>query len=293
MILVTGGSGFIGTHLVNLLSQNGHSVRIFDLRKPKAKAKYVRGNILDSKALLSAAKGCDSIIHLAAQVDVQRSIREPLFDMRTNALGTLNVLEAARKIDAEKFVYASSAAVYGMPERLPISESHPVNPISPYGISKLSGEKYVLGYSRLYSMDTLALRLFNVYGKGQDTNSSYSGVITKFADAIKRNRPPVVFGSGAQTRDFVHVGDVSKAFMLALKSKKSGLAINIGSGREISVRELAKRMVAVSGKSLSPRHEAGKRGDIPKSVADTALAKKALNFRPAVSFDEGLAALIE
>jgi UDP-glucose 4-epimerase len=295
MILVTGGSGFIGSYVTDLLQKRGYKVRSIDTKIPKREAceDFVKGSILDKKAISRAMKGCSAVLHLAAQVDVQASIKDPSYDFKTNALGTLLLLEEARKNHVEKFIYASSAAVYGMPSSLPISESHPASPISPYGVSKLTGEKYVGLYSSLYSMNTTALRLFNVYGKGQNPKSPYSGVITKFSSRIGNGLPPVIFGDGRQTRDFVHVSDVANAFLLALKSKGgNGGAINIGTGKETTLNKLAKVMVELSGKKLKPIYKEAREGDIKRSVADISKAGKLLGFKPKVSLREGLSSLM-
>jgi len=295
MILVTGGSGFIGSYVVSLLHKCGYEVRNIDAKIPKegARGSFVKGSILDKKAISRAMKGCSAVLHLAAQVDVQASIKNPSHDFKTNALGTLLLLEEARKNHVEKFIYASSAAVYGMPSSLPISESHSTSPISPYGISKLTGEKYTVLYSSLYSMDTTALRLFNVYGEGQNPKSPYSGVITKFSSRIGNGLPPVIFGDGRQTRDFVHVSDVANAFFLALKSKRgNGSVVNIGTGKETTLNELANVMIELSGKKLRPIYKEAREGDIKRSVADISKAGKLLGFKPKVSLREGLSSLM-
>lgn len=289
LALITGGSGFIGTHLANLLLGKGYSVRVFDLKKPKAKgAEFVRGNVRDLGSLTKAMKGCGLVFHLAAQISVARSVEEPSLDLSVNGGGTLNALEAARKSGVEKLVYASSAAVYGVPEKLPIDEGHPAKPISPYGASKLTGEKYALLYSELYGLGALAVRLFNAYGEGQDPKSQYSGVISKFMHALSKGEAPVIFGDGKQTRDFVNVGDVARAFLLGAERKASGEAVNIGSGKETSINGLADICIRLSGKRLRPLYKEERKGDIKRSLADISRAGDLLGWKPEIGLEDGL-----
>ena len=294
MILVTGGSGFIGTHLVRELCKSGEKVRNMDIRKPKEQnGEYFKGDIRKKKDCEKACEGCESVIHLAAIADVAASIEDPAGNFKTNAIGTVNMAEAAAKAGARRFVYASSAAAYGPPVTLPISETHPTAPISPYGVSKLAGEKYVLMCPNMHKIEAVALRFFNVYGQGQDPKSSYSGVITKFADAIKAGKPITIFGNGLQTRDFVHVTDVVRATMLAIRVQGcAGKAINIGCGKAITIGEIAKKMIEASGKKIDISYEPGRSGDIEKSVAEISLAKSCLGFEPRVKIEQGLAGLL-
>ena len=281
MIIVTGGSGFIGTHLCRHLIEDGYNVKIIDIVPPrvKSKAKFVMMDVRDDN-LSKSIKGADAVIHLAALVDVATSIKDPLSDFSTNVGGTVSVLEAARKTGVKKVVFASSAAVYGEPVKFPIDETHPTNPLSPYGASKLSAEKYVLLYNSLYGMSNLALRLFNVYGKGQ--NPAYAGVMTKFRMALEKGEHPLIYGDGRQTRDFVHVDDVCRAFMLALK-KKSNIPINIASGKDISMNELLKIM-----SDVLPIYLPSRKGDIEHSLADISLARSKLGYSPRVELSRGI-----
>lgn len=294
MIIVTGGSGFIGSHTCNLLSEQGHSVRIIDIAPPPmgVKAEFVRASVLDAARMQRLVSGAEAIVHLAALVDVNASMADPFSDFSVNAGGTLNVLEAARHAGVEKVAYASSAAVYGNPVEMPVNEEHPTQPLSPYGASKLTAERYVLLYNSLYGMKNTALRLFNVYGKGQSARSPYSGVITKFSDALSQGRQPIIYGNGKQTRDFVHIDDVANAFSLAVDSSGSSSPLNIGSGKETSVIELLKTMCALSGKQFDPQFLPRREGEIERSVADYSEAREKLGYCPKMELERGLKELL-
>jgi len=294
MIVVTGGSGFIGTHVCRLLSEQGHEVRIIDLMPPPfgVKAEFVRASVLDTVRLSKLFEGAEGIVHLAALVDVQSSISDPFSDFQVNVQGTLNVLEVARRAGIKKVAYASSAAIYGEPMEVPIAESHPAAPLSPYGLSKLSSERYVLLYNALYGMENVALRLFNVYGKGQREGSPYSGVITKFAEAIHAGKQPLIYGTGEQTRDFVHADDVAHAFSLALDSDGSDAPLNIGSGKETAILDLLEAMCSLCGKTPDPKFLSERKGEIKRSAADISQARRKIGFYPKVEIKQGLKEIV-
>lgn len=295
MLVVTGGSGFIGSHLCSALAEkHKEKPANIDISTPASNVHctYKKADVRDLGALLEAAKGAEKFFHLAAQTSVQKSIENPQEDYETNAIGTLNCLEACRKNDA-KFVYASSAAIYGTPQYSPVDEKHPTLPLSPYGNSKLAGEKLCEIYSSTYGLSAVRLRFFNVYGNGQSPSSPYSGVITKFASRIKNNEPPIIFGSGTQTRDYVHVSDVVGACIAASKSKATaGKAYNVGTGKETSVLQLASAMIRVSGKKLQPQFMPALEGEIEKSVAGVSAAKMDFGFEAGVSLENGLKELL-
>ncbi len=294
MILVTGGAGFIGAHVCKALAESGKEVRILDIREPKHKfGEYARGDVRKERDCQRACRGCEGVVHLAAIASVAESVSDPVGNFRTNAIGTQNMLKAAASEGAERFVYSSSAAVYGQPVSVPIPESHPTVPISPYGAAKLAAEKYVLLYSSAGGIGGVALRYFNVYGPGQDPKSPYSGVITKFAEAARGGREIVIFGNGGQSRDFVHVKDVARATVIVLGKKgAAGLAINIGSGQETTIAGLAKEVIALAKRKVAVRHEPASGWDIQRSVADISLAKSVLGFEPKVNIREGLSELV-
>jgi UDP-glucose 4-epimerase len=294
MIVVTGGSGFIGFHVCAALRERGHSVRILDIAPPPmgVDAEFVRASVLDSSRLQRLVAGADAVVHLAALVDVQGSVEDPFADFQVNAGGTINVLEAARRAGVPKVAYASSAAVYGNPKEIPIKEEHPASPLSPYGMSKLTAERYVLLYNSLYGMENTALRLFNVYGRGQAMASPYSGATTKFAQAILEGKKPVIYGDGRQTRDFVHVSDVAAAFCMALDSHGCGTPLNIGSGKEVSILELLEKMCSLCGKAAQPEFLPPRKGDIARSCADISLARQKIGYYPRIGLEQGLAELL-
>jgi len=295
VIVVTGGSGFIGTHLCGHLIDGGHSVRVIDIAPPKmgTGAEFVRASVLDTLRLGKMFEGAEGVVHLAALIDVATSVADPYSDFSVNAAGTINVLEAARRAGVKKVAFASSAAVYGEPVRLPVDEEHPTAPLSPYGAAKLAAEKYVLLYNSLYGMENTALRLFNVYGEGQNAGSPYSGVITKFVDAISEGRQPMIFGDGEQTRDFVHVDDVCDAFVRSIEGQGCSSPLNIASGVETSVRELLETMCGISGADFSPTYMPERKGEIARSVADIKLARKKIGYAPRMALSQGLREILE
>jgi UDP-glucose 4-epimerase len=293
-ILVTGGAGFIGSHLVRALVNAGHSVSVLDnlstgsldnLRVVIDSIEFVEGDVRDYKTVEGAVRGVDAVIHLAALIDVAESIAKPDLYFDVNVGGTYNVLKASKGVSV--FVFASSSAVYGESVRLPIPEDHPPNPKSPYAASKISGEAFVMAFSELYGFRPVILRLFNVYGPKQ--SRAYAGVIIEFIRRISRGEPPVIFGDGEQTRDFVHVNDVVNAIMLALGNDKARGIYNIGSGTAISINELAKLILNVIGREdLRPIYAPPRPGDIKHSVADTTRAMRGLRFKPSIRLEDGL-----
>jgi len=295
MIVVTGGSGFIGTHLCGRLLDDGYDVRIVDIAPPKGgtKAEFVRASVLDAARLTKMLEGAEGVVHLAALVDVATSVEDPFSDFSVNAEGTINVLEAARHAGVKKVAFASSAAVYGEPERLPVDEEHPTMPLSPYGAAKLAAERYVLLYNSLYGMENTSLRLFNVFGEGQNATSPYSGVITKFANAMAEGSAPIIFGDGEQTRDFVHVDDVCEAFVRSIEGQGCPLPLNIASGVETSVRELLETMCGICGADFSPTYMPERKGEIARSVADIKLARRKIGYAPRMALSQGLRELLE
>lgn len=302
-ILVTGGAGFIGSHTIDELLklpeiqvilvdnfysgspsnvQRSHRVRVVDLDVRK----------LEGIGSMGGAEGVDGIIHLAAIVSLDEALLDPKLTMETNVIGTLNVLELARKLDVSKFVYASSVAVYGEPQEVPIDESHPTKPANLYGLSKLMGEQLVMRYAEDYGMEAVSLRYFNVYGPRM-RGGPYSGVIHKFVTALLKGGPIKIFGDGSQTRDFVYVGDVAKANVRALFSGAVGI-FNIGTGVETSVNELLGIIIEIMG--IEPRevvHEPPRKGDVRRSRACFNAAQSVLGWRPEVSLREGLRRTIE
>lgn len=299
-VLVTGGAGFIGSHTVDRLLAEGLEVVILDdLRSgrleninqhvKKRGFCFVRGDVRDSRLVRDLVKDVDSIVHLAALISVPESIEDPLLTNDVNVNGTLNLLKASMDFNVKRFVYASSCAVYGNAKVLPTKEDSPLEPLSPYGVSKLAAEKYVGVFYEVYGLETVCLRYFNVYGPRQAYND-YSGVITKFIDRLTKDLPLVVFGDGEQTRDFVYVRDVVEANILALKKEDAaGETFNIGTGVATKINQLASALLEITKKThLKLKHSKPREGDINHSFADISKARKKLHYDPKVSLKEGL-----
>jgi UDP-glucose 4-epimerase len=294
-VLVTGGAGFIGAHSVRELLGRGHEVTVLDdlsHGRLEAVPKGARFEVRDVRAPdllpLFESRRFDAVLHLAAQMDVRKSVADPLFDASINILGTLNTIEAARRIGLKRFVFASSGgAVYGEQDVFPAPESHPRRPTSPYGVSKFCGEEYLAYYALIYRMSTVALRYANVYGPGQDPHGE-AGVVAIFLNKLLAGETATINGDGLQTRDYVYVGDVAAANALALESTFTG-ALNIGTGVETTVAELAQRLARHAGVPARFKNGPAKPGEQRRSSVDVAAAMKALNWKPAVSLEEGLA----
>ena len=299
--LITGGAGFIGRHLVAKLFDDGHDVTIFDNFSSSSKnditnllengVGLVTGDILDYDLLLKSISNYDFVIHLAAQTSVSQSIADPKTTTDIIVDGTVNVLKSCVKTNVKNLIFSSSAAVYGNSPDAPISENSQLSPVSSYGASKLVAEYNLQAFSRSFGLNCISLRLFNVYGNGQ---SSETVVIRKFLKNISKDLPLEIFGDGTQTRDFVHVSDVIQAFSCAIKNieAKCGEVYNIGSGKATSINELASLLISSKGKDLQIIHKPEIQGEIKFSKADISLAKTDINYLPEVSLRDGLASLV-
>lgn len=297
-VLVTGGAGFIGSHVLDLLIENGYEVVIVDnLSTGKEefinkKAIFYKKDITDDDLYeIFEKEKPDYVIHQAAQIDVQKSIDNPVFDVKVNVLGTVNLLECCRKSGVKKVVYASSAAVYGNPKYFPIDEGHRINPISYYGISKHTPEHYFEVYSQLYGLKYTILRYANVYRIRQDPKGE-GGVISIFIDKMLKGERPIIFGDGNQTRDFVYVKDVAKANLLALE-RGDNEVVNISTGKPTSINELVEMMNKIMNTSLEPIYTEPRKGDIVHSYLDNKKALDVLGWKPEYSLEEGLKETIE
>jgi UDP-glucose 4-epimerase len=296
--LVTGGAGFIGSHIVQHLDRDGHRVRVLDnistgkrenLLKASEQVEIIEDDVCNVSAVRKAVKDVDYIIHLAAQVSVPLSIDDPATTEEINSQGTLNVLMAARDENVKRFVLASSCAVYGDNPNLPLHEDLRPAPLSPYAITKLAGEHYCQVFHGLYGLPTVALRFLNVFGPGQSSNSAYAAAIPKFFEAITNGHQPTVYGDGEQTRDFIYVENIVKANMLACTCKDAvGQVINIGSGIETSLNQLLKTIGKIAGYEAKPIYAPPRQGDIRNSVGDVTLARKLLGFECRIDLEEGL-----
>jgi len=296
--LVTGGAGFIGSHTVEGLLADGAAVTVLDNFSngkrgnlpAHAALTVVDADVRDAAAVDAALEGVDRVLHLAAQVSVQSSVKEPVASCGHNVVGFLNVLDGARRRGIRRVVYASSAAVYGTPAELPLSEASPVGPISPYGLEKLIDDQYAALYASLYGLSTLGLRYFNVYGPRQDPRSPYAGVISKFVDAVRTGQPVRIFGDGLQTRDFVYVKDIAEANRRALAADATGHC-NVGTGRTVTLLDLVAALERVGGRTVGRQFEPPAPGDIRDSATSTGRLAHALGFIPQTPLETGLSAL--
>jgi UDP-glucose 4-epimerase len=298
-VLVTGGAGFIGSRLVRMLVGKGWNVTVLDdFSSGKVEnleglsgsglLRVVKGDVRDEDVVGEVLGGVDAVVHLAALIDPADSVRRPLLYHDVNVTGTVNILEASVKKGVGKFVFASSAAVYGDGNPLPLREDYPLRPVSPYAASKVSGEYYCKAFSECYGLGCVALRPFNVYGLGQGSNQ-YAGVITEFVKAGLRGDVLKVYGDGSQTRDFVNVDDVAGAFVKVLEhGPLRGEVFNVCTGATISINDLAELVYEIVGKDLRILHVAPRAGDILHSYGDPEKGEKALGFKVQVSFEEGL-----
>ncbi|PYO40593.1 MAG: LPS biosynthesis protein WbpP [Gemmatimonadetes bacterium] len=298
--LITGGAGFIGSHLVEHLVAAGHDVVVLDdlstgrrenLAAVRRRVCFMRGSVADLNTCRRAMEGVDYVLHHAAVTSVPRSVNDPGVAHTVNATGTMNVLLAARDARVRRVVYAGSTSVYGNSMVLPNSEDHVANPLGPYAASKLAGEGYCLAFHAAYGLDTVVLRYFNIFGPRQDPNSPYAAVVPRFIAAALAGEPPTIYGDGSQTRDFVYVANVVRANLLAAQApaaRVAGQVFNVGCGRSVSVNELWDRVRALTGVPVLPRREAARAGEVQSSLASIAKARDLVGYRPEVDFDEGL-----
>jgi len=293
--LVTGGAGFIGSNLVKLLTDSGHEVIVLDnyssgYRENLAAlsgTRVVDGDVRDEGALDQAIAGCEVVFHLAASVGNTRSIEHPIQDSEINVLGTLRVLEAARHHGLRKVVFSSSAGIFGELKTVPIREDHPAEPDTPYGASKLGAEKLCLAYAKLYPLECVCLRYFNVYGVHQRYDA-YGNVIPIFVHRALRGQPLLIHGDGEQTRDFINVRDVAMANYRAGMSQGVSGAFNVASGTRVTINRLASMLAEAGGLELSIQHGAPRPGDVRHSLADVSAARAAFEFEPSVDLETGL-----
>ena len=301
--LVTGGAGFIGSHLVEGLLERGHSVRVVDnfltgkrenLARVVSKIELVEGDIRDFSLCQKITREIDWIFHQAALPSVPRSVEDPGLSNEINVTGTLNLLIAARKAAVKKFIFASSSSVYGDDQNLPKREDILGQPLSPYAITKRVGEMYCLVFNQLYGLSTICLRYFNIFGPRQDPHSQYAAVIPNFIQRMIESRPPVIFGDGFQSRDFTYVANVVEANIRAAEVTEVEKRIfNIACGQRITVMELVEWINRILGKDIKPVFDPPRPGDIKHSYADISLAQKYLDYQPKVNFEAGLRATIK
>ncbi len=297
--LVTGGAGFIGSHLVDALLAVGNQVRVLDdfntgnpanLAQAAGRVEIIRGSVTDPRIVDAAVAGCDVVFHLAAIASVTKSVETPLLSHEVCATGTLNVLDASRRLGVRRVVYAGSSSAYGDQPGTDRFEDDPLIPLSPYAAAKLAGEHYCVACTSVYGLETVRLRFFNVFGPRQDAKSPYSGVIALFIDAMAKGKTPTIFGDGLQARDFVYVANVVQALRLAAESKNAvGRVYNIGSGGSSTILDLVAHLNELLGKKIAPIHQPPRAGDVRLSQACIKRAIEELGYNPTVTFREGLA----
>jgi nucleoside-diphosphate-sugar epimerase len=302
-ILVTGGAGFIGSHLVRRLVEQGHSVRVLDslvsghahnLDSVAGAIDMRVADLQDADAVREAVVGVDYVFHLAALISVVQSVEQPLLTHAINVNGTLGLMEAARAAGVKRLVQVSSAAVYGDPAQVPTPEETPPEPLSPYGLSKHIAEEYGQLYSRLYGLECVALRFFNVYGPGQDPRSPYAAAVPRFVEALASGQQPTVFGDGQQTRDFTFVEDNVRALWAAASAPGIGGAVfNVGRGQPVSVLELINTLGELLGVEARPHFAPARAGEIRHSCADVGSFAARAGFRAQVGLREGLGKTLE
>jgi nucleoside-diphosphate-sugar epimerase len=303
-VLVTGGSGFIGSHLTEALLRRGDKVRVLDNLTTGHRANlaqvlerlegqgnfaFIEGDLTDRTTVQEAVKGVDYVLHEAALPSVQRSVEDPVTSNLVNVEGTLNVLVAARDAGVKRVVYASSSSVYGDSPRLPKVEDMAANPLSPYAVSKLAAEAYCRAFTRVYGLETVSLRYFNVFGPRQDPTSLYAAVLPRFIEAILGKKRPVIYGDGMQSRDFTYIENVVEANLLALDAMGvAGEVFNIACGEGVKLKVVLQCLAEFSGHLVEPEYQSPRVGDIKHSLADISKAERMLGYRPVVPFREGL-----
>jgi len=298
MYLVTGGAGFIGSHIVERLLKDGKQVRVIDnfvtgkrenLNGHIAKLELVEGDILDLELVRKAVEGIEVIFHQAALRSVPLSVDNPLATNEVNTQGTLNILLAARDSGVKRVVYASSSSVYGDSPRLPKTEDQATAPISPYAVSKLAGENYCSVFTKVYGLETISLRYFNVFGPRQDPRSQYAAVIPKFISRALKGKPLEVHGDGLQSRDFTYIDDVVQANLLAAAAEKGvGEAFNVAKGKAYSLLDLIAALSRILGKNLQWVHTPSRQGDVRHTLADISKARRVLGYKVHTEFEQGL-----
>lgn len=303
LYLITGGAGFIGSHMVRSLLERGEQVRVLDnfatgkrehLVPLEGTIQVVEGDMRYLNNAQEAVQGADYVIHLAALPSVARSVRTPIESNDVNVVGTLNVLVAARDAGVKRVVYGASSSAYGNSAVLPKDESMPSDPLSPYAVNKLTGELYCRVFTHVYRLETVSLRYFNVFGPRQDPTSQYSAVIPRFIQAMLAGQRPVIYGDGEQSRDFSYVQNAVEASLLACTAPGvAGEVINIGCGERVTLNELVRMIGHLVGSDIEPAYEAPRPGDIRHSLAGIQKAERLLNYKPSVRLEEGLRRTIE
>jgi UDP-glucose 4-epimerase len=303
VVLVTGGGGFIGSNLVRALLERGDTVRVLDnfatgfrgnLAELADDVEVVEGDLRSYERVHAAVRGAEVVFHQGALPSVPRSVQDPLTTTAVNVEGTLNVLLAARDEGVRRVVSASSSSVYGNTGSLPRTEDQAPDPISPYAVAKLAAERFCTSFSRVYEIETVSLRYFNVFGPRQDPNSQYAAVVPRFISAIAAGRPITIHGDGDQSRDFTYIANVVQANLLAADAPgASGAILNVATGGSETVNSLADTIGRLLGKPVVKEHEPARAGDVRASWADITAARETIGFEPTVAFEDGLQRTID
>ncbi|HQG46429.1 MAG TPA: SDR family oxidoreductase [bacterium] len=303
--LVTGGAGFIGSHIVETLLQRGEKVRVLDnfstgkrenIKPFLDKIELFEGDVRSYHIVRDAVDGSDFVLHQAALPSVPRSVKDPITSNEVNVVGTLNILDAARDAKVKRLIYASSSSIYGDLETLPKTEDMLPKPLSPYAVAKLAGEKYCQVFTKIYGLETVSLRYFNVFGPRQDPCSQYSAVIPKFIDLIRNGQPPLVHGDGEQSRDFTYVANVVHANLLACEKgleELPGEVFNIACGKRITINTLIRYINELFGTNIEAQYSEPRAGDVKHSLANIGKARQFLGYEPQVEFRKGLEKVVQ
>ncbi|QQK79598.1 SDR family oxidoreductase [Salicibibacter cibi] len=296
--LVTGGAGFIGSHLVRSLISKGAHVKVLDnfttgkkrhLHDVSDDIELIEGDFTDPETVKKAVQNVDVIFHQGAVPSVPKSIKDPITTNHANSTGTLQLLHAAVEAGVRRFIYAASSSAYGNSDVLPKRETMPTSPLSPYAVSKYAAERYCKAFYEVYGLETISLRYFNVFGPNQDPHSEYAAVIPKFILTLLSHQPPLIYGDGKQSRDFTYIDNIVSANLLAAEAPKlQGEAINIGSGERIDLMTLVKKINEILGTDIAPIYTFERVGDVMHSLADLQLAESLIGYRPEISFSDGL-----
>jgi len=305
LYLITGVAGFIGSNLAQALVRRGEEVRGFDnfstgkhenIAELKGKIDFREIDLLDATAVADACRGVNFVLHQAAIPSVPKSVVDPVTSHDANVNGTLNLLMGARTAGVQRVVYAASSSAYGDTPTLPKSEEMPPNPISPYAVQKLTGELYMTSFSRVYGMQTVSLRYFNIFGPRQDPTSQYSGVLAKFISQMLAGSPCTIFGDGEQSRDFTYIENAVNANLLACSApaeKVSGKMFNVATGTRFSLNETFRALASIIGYEGEPQYAEPRAGDVKHSLADVSRARDAMGYEPTVRFEDGLRRTVE
>ena len=303
LVLVTGGAGFIGSHLARRLLRDGYRVRVLDdlktgkrenLEPVYSQIDFVHGSVADAGDARRAVQDVDCIFHQAAIPSVPRSVADPIGSHHANVTGTLTLLDAARHAKVRRVVYAASSSAYGNTPTLPKVETMPTDPLSPYAVAKLAGENYCKAFTRVYGLETVCLRYFNVFGPRQDPNSEYAAVIPKFVLALLEDRPITIQGDGEQSRDFTFIDNTVEGNLKAMTARDaSGETCNLACGERFTLNEMVQMLAEITGVTPQIQYLEGRTGDVKHSLADIQKARRLLNYEPIVSFRDGLQQTVE